>query len=565
MTSAKKLFTSARILILVAALLLSALAIHPSFDKEGVAIRGVVKNSSAAIAGIESPDANVQPMNREVVKSINNILINSVADYSDATKNLEVGQQLILRTDRKVYVLEVKPLYKTTVLNQTQLVNKTIYNETLNATVNVTVEEPVVEHEVIGVEDVGLTVYPKPVNNIRRGLDLEGGTRVLLEPQEEVDDQTLDLVISNIKQRLNVYGVSDIIVRPTKDFAGNTYIAVEIAGVNKDEVRELLAKQGKFEAKIGTDSVFLGGDDIAYVCRSPSCSGIDPQRGCGQISNEEWACGFSFTITLSPQAAGRQAAATSVLDVLVDESGEGYLSENLTLYLDDQVVDELRIASELKGSATTQIRITGSGAGITVRDAEIDAIANMKKLQTVLITGSLPVKLDIVKTDAVSPVLGQTFIKNVMLIGLLAMLAVIVVVFARYRSIKVALPMVITMVSEVIILLGIASLIGWRLDLAAIAGIIIAVGTGVDDQIVIADETMSSRRKEQLGWKERMSRAFFIIMAAYFATVVAMLPLWFAGAGLLKGFALTTILGVSIGVFITRPAYAKIVEYFLKD
>jgi preprotein translocase subunit SecD len=41
-------------------------------------------------------------------------------------------------------------------------------------------------------------------------------------------------------------------------------------------------------------------------------------------------------------------------------------------------------------------------------------------------------------------------------------------------------------------------------------------------------------------------------------------PLLFAGAGLLKGFALTTILGISIGVFITRPAYAAAVEILLK-
>jgi preprotein translocase subunit SecD len=308
----------------------------------------------------------------------------------------------------------------------------------------------------------------------------------------------------------------------------------------------------------------LGGDDIAYVCRSSTCSGIDTERGCGQMSTEEWACGFAFTITLSPQAAGRQAAATSNLEVLIDETGQGYLSENLTLYLDDQVVDELRIASELKGSATTQIRITGSGTGLTARDAEADAILNMKKLQTVLITGSLPVKLSIVKTDAISPALGEAFIKNVLFMGLVAMIAVIIIILARYHSLRIALPMIVTMLSEVIILMGISALFGWRLDLAAIAGVIISVGTGVNDQIVIADETIK-KRQDQLNWKERLSRAFFIIMAAYFVIVMAMLPLWFAGAGLLKGFALTTVVGVTVGVFITRPAYSRFIEYIGKE
>ena len=54
-------------------------------------------------------------------------------------------------------------------------------------------------------------------------------------------------------------------------------------------------------------------------------------------------------------------------------------------------------------------------------------------------------------------------------------------------------------------------------------------------------------------------------MGAYFTTVVAMLPLLAAGAGLLRGFAIVTIAGVTFGVFITRPAYAKIVETLLKD
>ena len=44
-----------------------------------------------------------------------------------------------------------------------------------------------------------------------------------------------------------------------------------------------------------------------------------------------------------------------------------------------------------------------------------------------------------------------------------------------------------------------------------------------------------------------------------------MLPLFWAGAGILKGFALTTIIGVSIGVLITRPAIAEIIKLILKE
>ena len=114
-----------------------------------------------------------------------------------------------------------------------------------------------------------------------------------------------------------------------------------------------------------------------------------------------------------------------------------------------------------------------------------------------------------------------------------------------------------------VLILGFAALVGWNLDLAAIAGIIAAVGTGVDDQIVITDEVMYGR-KNQEHWLKRMKNAFFIIFAAYFTMLVAMLPLWFLGAGVLRGFALTTIVGVTIGVFVTRPAYAKMLEVLME-
>ena len=39
-----------------------------------------------------------------------------------------------------------------------------------------------------------------------------------------------------------------------------------------------------------------------------------------------------------------------------------------------------------------------------------------------------------------------------------------------------------------------------------------------------------------------------------------MIPLWNAGAGLIRGFAVTTIVGVTIGVFLTRPAFAVVIE-----
>ena len=575
MSNIKKLFTNTRVIILIVFLVLSLIAIAPRFDTDGVAIRSVTKNSAAANAlpyPFENPKPGSSPMSREVIKTINGKAILDVDSYYSFEDSLKPNRTILIKTTKGSYRLKTLPLTKNITLNDTETIEvvKTVFDNVTNSSKNVTVNITVNKSElvVLGTQDLGLKVYPVPGSNIRKGLDLEGGTRVILQPETSINPDDLDLILSNIRERLNIFGVSDIIVKSVKDFTGETYILVEIAGVNQDEVKELLSKQGKFEAYVGKDRVFRGGNDIVYVCRSAQCSGIDPSRGCSRTvvdGKSQSVCSFRFSISLSPEAAQRMADATAPLSVEYSgDSRNGYLSENISLFLDDELVDSLRIGSDLKGNAVTDISISGSGSGSTEEAAVQNALDNMKKLQTVLVTGSLPVKLNIIQSDSISPVLGEKFVKNALLVGLLALLAVVLVLVVRYRKLVISIPIIITMASEVFILLGFAALIGWRLDLAAIAGIIIAVGTGVDDQIVIVDETLSSKKTARvLTWKDKIKKAFFIIFTSYFTTVVAMLPLWFSGAGLLKGFALTTIVGVSIGVLVTRPAFAAILETLL--
>jgi len=574
MSKIKKIFTNLRVIILLAVILFAVVAVNPHPFNKGVTIRNVILNSSASLAGIESPKPTASPMSKERIISINNKPINNVLDYYSFEASLKQNRTVSIKTDRGTYRLITKYKTETIVLNETinetithevdvtEIVNGTKVNKTINKTEVITVPKTITKVYNDSI-DLGIRVYNAPTTNIRKGLDLQGGTRVLLEPEEKISADEMEIVLSNIKQRLNVYGLSDIVVRTTADLSGNQYILIEIAGVNEEEVKELVARQGKFEAKIGDNIVFKGGNDIPYICRSADCSGIDPNTGCSQ-TNGQWFCRFRFSISLSPEAAERQAELTENLDI-VTEGQQDYLNETLDLYLDNQHVDSLNIGAELKGRAITDIQISGSGMGTTEQAALFESLKNMKRLQTILITGSLPVKLNIVKTDAISPALGEKFVKNAFFIGFLAIVGVSLIVFLIYRRIEISLSIIITVIAEVILILGVAALIGWNIDIAAIAGIIIAIGSGVDDQIVISDELLRKEQQVFFNWKQRIRNAFFIIMAAYFTTVVAMLPLMRAGAGLLKGFAITTIIGISVGVFITRPAFAAFVEILLKD
>ena len=570
----KKLVTNWRIILLVIFIVLSLIAIRPTFG-EGVAIRSVVTNSSASSSGIAQPKPDIQPVFREKILSINNAQINSVEEYYKIISALSPNRTIQIKTTKGSYRITSREKFETIQLNETE--ERTISEEVqknitingttqlINETVTKTVSVPKTKQISQGTDDIGLRVYEAPTTNIRKGLDLQGGTRVLLQPEVKLSQYDLGILIDNMKERLNVYGLSDIVIRDAGDLSGNQYIVVEIAGATEEEIKDLLARQGKFEARIGNNTVFRGGKDIVYVARSANEAGIDPATGCAP-SGSQWFCRFRFSITLSKEAAQRQSDATKNLDVIYDTTTgrNDYLSQKLELYLDDKKVDELNIGADLKGQTVTQIQISGSGVGANRQDAIGNSLQNMKRLQTILITGSLPVKLYIVKTDAISPVLGQGFVKNSIFMSFLAIISVAIVIAIRYRKFIITIPILITMLSEVTILLGVAAFIGWNIDMAAIAGILVAIGTGVDDQIVITDETLKGDSASVYNWKEKVKRAFLIIMLAYLTVVVAMIPLIFAGAGLLKGFAITTIIGVTIGVFITRPAYSSFVEVMLK-
>lgn len=489
--------------ILIIAVVLSLLAIGPSFQS-GVLIKSVDQNSIAFEQGLRQ---------NQIIKSVNNEQVKSLEDYTRIMSSIFPSEK------------EVR--------------------------LDITTKE---EHFVLFTnESPNIVAQNIPRTNIKTGLDIQGGARALVQPEEKLTDSQMQDLIEVSQNRFNVFGISDVQIKSVRDLSGNQFMLVEVAGATPDDLEGLVAKQGKFEAKIANQTVFVGGDkDIVDVCRNDAtCAAITScfASGTGQ------ACNFQFSIFLSPEAAKRHAEITAAIPE--DTAAPGYLTEELVLYLDDVEVDRLKISSGLKGRETTQVSIQGSGQGDTQEEAFDQAQSDMNHLQTVLITGSLPYKLTLVKLDTISPALGSQFTYLILLAGFSAMFAVYVIIFARYRNLKIVSSVLLTSVSELLIILGLASFINWNLDLPSIAGLLATIGTGVDDQIVMIDE---SRSKDSVSIKEKMKRAIFIMMSAYLTSLVALLPLYWAGAGLFKGFAITSIIGISAGVFITRPAFAEIMK-----
>ena len=394
-------------------------------------------------------------------------------------------------------------------------------------------------------------------SKIKFGIDIAGGKRVILEVNGTKED--VEAVYSVLETRLNSLGISDVRI-----YKSGKYIIVEFPPQLENKLKELL-REGKFEAKIGNVTVFTG-KDIIRVCLSPTCSGVD-FKTCHQLPSGEWVCRYYFAVWLDNKAAQRFANVTKNLKV-VYEHGQPVLNETINFYLDNKLVTNLTIDASLKGKAATEVSITGTGIGRTKLDAIRDAYERMKFLQTILLSGSFPVKPKIVAEEEITPILGKGFISNVYLDFLLALAGVTLFIFTRYfiteRKLTIALLVTLLLAlflsSEIFLILVVAALINWVLDVASIAGILLTVGTGVDYLVIATDELLSKEKKTT---KEKIKEAMQFIFRAFTTTALSLIALLFAAASLLRGFVITTLIGLVIGAFITRPAYVRALERML--
>lgn len=181
-----------------------------------------------------------------------------------------------------------------------------------------------------------------------------------------------------------------------------------------------------------------------------------------------------------------------------------------------------------------------------------------KTIASVLSGGALPVAVIPGTPTTIPPTLGSRFLYISGLALLIAIIFVSLFIVVRYRKMFLVMPILITTLMELFIILSIIGLIG-TIDLAAVAGMIAVIGTGVDAQVIITDEIVS--RKLDLSAQTLLNNAFYIVWADAALLVVAMLPLFFSTSLVdVIGFSEATIFGALLSVFITRPAYGAIVS-----
>ncbi|NLI62601.1 MAG: preprotein translocase subunit SecD [Methanosarcinaceae archaeon] len=357
------------------------------------------------------------------------------------------------------------------------------------------------------------------------------------EYKNGVTKDTMRITIDVLNNKLgNGLGVKDLPIRSV----GDEYILIDFAGISLDEAEKYVSNPGKFEIRMQATE-----NETIHVLYGESIVGVnavvqDPRT-------KMWYVPFSLN----------DEGAVALKEAAVKTGAtRNPISHNLIMILDDEEI----YSAPLSFDAADQLE-----RGIIYSwQATTSGQEEAKELQIHLRAGALPVNVEIIGSGEAPAALGEGFKRGSIITAIFAMIVVGGAIYAKYKRVEIALPMILTSVSEVIMLLGLSVLIKQQLDLASIAGIIAVIGTGVDHLIIITEETVREGKiPSSKLYASRLGKAFSVIFGAAATTIIAMTPLLFLGFGSLKGFAVTTIAGVLIGILIARPVYGVVLHEIL--
>jgi len=364
--------------------------------------------------------------------------------------------------------------------------------------------------------------------------------------QPGVSKATAEDVKRILENKINTLGTKDAKVNTLTGMNNVArYIRVEMAGIDMKQAQEIVGKQGKFEIRIQTT-----GNQTEHVLSGETITSVQVP-GQEPPGSDKWGVGFS----LSESGAAAFRAAAIKYGATADPA-----NHNLIMLLDNKTVYSAPLSEDLAGKLLSEsIRQLFASTGTGKYGSQ-----QATNLEIHLRAGALPVDVTIAGSGGVTAPLGERYKTTAILAGICALVAVGLVIYYRYREPVIVLPMVLINASEIVILLGFIAAIGFQMDMPTIAGLIAVLGTGIDQLVVITDEILHEGKVPSPNlYLKRLSRALSIIIVAAATVVIAMLPLLLMDLSTLKGFAMITILGVLVGVMVTRPAYGKIIMQVL--
>jgi preprotein translocase subunit SecD len=394
---------------------------------------------------------------------------------------------------------------------------------------------------------VGVSVYILLQLPLTLGLDLQGGTRLVLEGQEtgkvKVSEDAINGVVAVIRNRIDSLGVTE----PTIHRKGKDQVIVELPGV-KDPERAI---------KIIGDTALLEFIEAEW---SPADSRtISPEKlkefyGPGSrlaaVKEKESERPIILKKTVLTGAdlkgawPGLDAYGNPVVDIEFNSKGAQVFSEvtsrsiekPIAILLDNKIISAPNVREPIPSG---KAQISGNFTAEEIQDLVI-------KLKA----GALPVPVKLIETRIVGPSLGKDSIDRSKVAGIIGFAIIVSFMILYYR-----LPGFLADISLLIYIpltLAGLSLLRTTLTLPGIAGFLLSIGMAVDANIIIFErlkEELRLGKTVKVSFDTAFQRAFAAILDSNLTTVIAALTLFFVGTGTIRGFAVTLTVGIAASMF----------------
>ena len=370
----------------------------------------------------------------------------------------------------------------------------------------------------------------------------------------EARDKAIEQNLSILRKRVEELGVSE----PTIQRQGADRIVVELPGIQDTaRAKELLGATATLEFRLVNDSV--APDAVAR--------GIIPANSEVKYNQH----GDPVVLLRSPKLGGEH-----IIDAKA-EKGEGGLPQ-VSITLDSEggnQMSEITKAFYKKGMATLYREFKDSGRRdengkvILEKHEEIISVATIQarfsnrfqvsgsmsqaeaqNFAVLLRSGALIAPIVIIEERTIGASLGADNVEKGMTAGMYGLILTIFFCLVYYKVFGVFASVALTV--NMVLTIGLMSLIGATLTMPGIAGIVLAVGMSVDANVLIYErikEELRNGRSIQQAIYEGYNGAFTSIFDSNLTTVLTALVLYAVGTGPVKGFAITLALGVMISMF----------------
>lgn len=385
--------------------------------------------------------------------------------------------------------------------------------------------------------------------SFKQGLDLQGGTQVLLEAKppvgQAVTTEDMEAARAIVERRVNALGLSEPLVQAQ----GENRIIVELPGIADPEAAvETLRSTGQLEfVEIPSTFSVQQGDFIRTT--NNSTSPTPEQLGTRRDPYPDQ----TFTTVLTGRelaTAGTQldSLGQPVITFSLKDEGKqvfadytaAHIGGILAIVLDNQVLSAPSINSAIPSGSG---EITGK---FTLEEAQ--------NLAVQMRYGALPVPLEVVSRNSIGATLGADSVRKSLLAGMIGLAAVLIFMMVYYRL--PGLLASLALVLYALINLALYKLVPITLTLPGIMGFLLSTGMAVDANILIFE-----RMKEELRWGKSLrqavdagfDRAWTSILDSNLSTLIicAILILFGRtfGAQPVLGFALNLGIGVLVSMF----------------